>query len=79
VVGAEDLCQEDPERDQRGEDAVQPAADGRQRLSDDLLGEDVGEGQVTVLEELLSQGAELFAERCGVVRGHAGDLLAVRE
>ena len=54
VVGAEDLAQEDPQRHQRGEDPVQPAADGGQRFGDDVLGEDVGERQVAVLEELPS-------------------------
>jgi hypothetical protein len=35
VVRTQDLPQEDPEGDQRGEDAVQPASDGVQRLGDE--------------------------------------------
>src|SRR5205814_5319459 len=76
VVCTEDLAQEDPKRNPWGEDPVQPAGDGGQRLRDDLLGEDVGERQVAVLKELPSQGADLFAERGGVARAHARDLLA---
>src|SRR5262249_42480049 len=79
VVGAEDLSEEDPERDQRGEDAGQPASDGGQRLGDGLFGEDVGERQVAVLKELLSQGGDLFAERGGKVRAHAEDSLQETE
>ena len=75
VVGAEDLAQEDPQRNQRGEDAVQPAGEGGQRLGDDRFGEDVGERQVAVLKELPSQGAEWIADRSGVAREHGGDLL----
>jgi hypothetical protein len=53
VVGTEDLSQEEPQRDQRREDAVQPAADGGQSLCDDFFAEDVREGQVTVLKKLM--------------------------
>jgi hypothetical protein len=41
VGRAQDLPQEDPQRDQRGEDPVQPAGDGGQRLREDLFREDV--------------------------------------
>ena len=71
VVSAEDLPEEDPQRHERGEHPVEPGADRSQRLRDDLLGEDVGERQVTVLEELPSQAADLFAERCDVTRASA--------
>jgi hypothetical protein len=43
VVGVEDLPQEHPERDQRGEHPIQPVANGGQCLDDDVLGEDIGE------------------------------------
>ena len=55
MVGAEHLPEEHPEGDQRGEDAVQPSADGGQRLGEDVRGEDVGERQAAVLEELPPQ------------------------
>src|SRR5947208_9233204 len=38
LVGAEDLPQEDPQRDQGREDPVQPAGDSGQRLRDNPLG-----------------------------------------
>ena len=52
VVGAEDLAEERPQGDQRGEDPVQPDADGGQRVGDDVLGEDIGERQLAILKEL---------------------------
>jgi hypothetical protein len=55
VVRDEDLPQEDPQCDQRGGDPVQPAGDGGQSLREELLGQDVGKRQVTVLEELTPQ------------------------
>ena len=64
VVGAEDLPQEDPERDQRRVDPAQPAGDGREGRCDAVLGEDVGEGQVAVLEELAAQGTDVLANGC---------------
>src|SRR5262249_2894885 len=56
----------------RGEDAVQPAGDGGQRLGDELLGEDVGERQVAVLEELSSQEVHLSAKGSSVRIAHRG-------
>jgi hypothetical protein len=79
VVDAEDLPPEDPQHDQWGEDAVPPAAEGGQGLGEDLFDQDVGERQIAVLKELPSQGTDLFAERGGVARVHAGDSLPVRE
>src|SRR5262249_39116260 len=76
VVGTQGLPPEDPQRDQRGEDAVQAAGDGGQRLGDGLLGQDGGERQVPVLKEVPSQGVQLVAERGVVARAHGGDLLA---
>src|SRR5262249_41790868 len=51
----------------RGEDAVQPAGNGSQRLGDDLLSEDVGKGQVAVLKELTPDELDLLPE-CPLVR-----------
>ena len=48
-------------------------------MGDDLLGEDVGEGEVAVLQELATEKADLFAERSGVAKAHAGDSLPVTE
>ena len=76
VVGAEDLAEEDPQGDQRGEDPVQPPADGGQGLGEDVLGEDVGERQAAVLEELPPQEGRLAR---GTTRGgvpHRGGLRA---
>src|SRR5262245_39001 len=75
VVGAEDLSEEDPQRDQRGKDPVQPTADGGQGLGNDLLGEDIGERQVAVLKELPSEETHLFAKRSGIRIRHPGGLL----
>ena len=76
VVGAEHLAEEHPQGDQRGEDPVQPPADGGQRLGEDVLGEDVGERQVAVLEELAAQEGGLVAERPRVRMPHPSDLRA---
>jgi hypothetical protein len=62
VVGAEHLPQEYPQGDERGEDPIQPAADGGQRVREDVLGEDVGERQPAVLEELTPQVGRRPAE-----------------
>jgi hypothetical protein len=74
VVGVEDLPEEHPEGDERGEDPVQPGADGSQRVRDDLVGEDVGERQPAVLEELVPQEARLLAKRPGVRLAHGSGL-----
>ena len=66
VVGAEDLPEEHPQGDERGEDPIQPAADRGQCLRQELVGEDVGERQPAVLEELVPQEGRLSAERPGV-------------
>ena len=71
-VGAEDLPQQDPQRHQRREDPVQPAADGGQRLRNDPSGEDVGEGQVAVLKELPSEEGYLIAQGTSVRMAHRG-------
>ena len=76
MVGAEHLPQEHPEGDQRGEHPVQPAANSGQRFGDDPLGEDVGERQIAVLEELAAQETRLFAERPRVGTLHRSGLRA---
>jgi len=72
VVGAEDLPQEDPQRDHRREDPVQPAGEGGQRPGHDLFGEDVGERQLAVLKELPPQEVYLPAKRSPVGTAHRG-------
>ena len=72
VVGTEDLAQEDPKRNQWGEDPVQPAGEGGQRLRDDLLGQDVGERQVAVLKELPSEEVHLITKGASVRMTHRG-------
>ena len=63
LVGVEDLAEEDPEGHQRGVDPVVP---GRLDLAEGLVeavgGEDVGEGEAAVLEELAAEGVDLMAE-----------------
>src|SRR5205807_284380 len=76
VVGAEDLPQENPERDQGGEDPVQPAGHGGQCLGNGLLGEDVGERQVTVLKELAPQKLHLLPKSLLANMAHPCGLLA---
>jgi hypothetical protein len=65
VVGVEHLAEEDPEGDERREDPVQPPAGGGQRLGQDGLGQDVGERQAAVPEELPPQEVGVGAERWG--------------
>jgi hypothetical protein len=62
LVGAEDLPEDHPQGDQRGEHPIEPPADGRHRVGDDIVGEDVGERQAAVLKELPSQKVGLRAE-----------------
>ena len=63
LVGVEDLAEEDPEGHQRGVDPVVP---GRLDLAEGLVeavgGEDVGEGEAALLEELAAEGVDLMAK-----------------
>src|SRR5262249_46248213 len=76
MVGAEDLSQENPECEQGGKDPVQPAAERRQRLGQNLLGENAGERQAAVLEKLASQKSRLGVKGCRIRIAHAWGLLA---
>src|SRR5262249_4401511 len=76
MVGTQDLTQEDPERDQRGKDAVQPAAERGQRLGDHFLRENLGERQVAVLKELAPEETRLGAKGPWVSMPHLLGLLA---
>jgi hypothetical protein len=76
VIRTQDLPEKDPERDQRGEDPIQPAAQRGQRLGDHLFGEDVGERQLAVVEELAAEETHLGAKGTGVRMRHVGSLLA---
>ena len=77
VIGTQDLSEKDPQRDQGGEDAVEPAGHRGQCLGDGLLGEDVGERQVTVLKELTFEKLHLLLEPLLVRMAHRWGLLAV--
>ena len=59
----EHLTEEDPERHQRGVDPILP---GRLDLAEGLVeavgGENVGEGEAALLEELAAEGIDLMAE-----------------
>ncbi len=72
MIRTQDLPEKDPERDQWGKDPVQPAGDGGQRLRDDLLGQDVGERQVAVLQERPSEEVHLIAKGTSVRMTHRG-------
>jgi hypothetical protein len=53
MVCTQDLSQEDPQRNQRRKDSVQPVlAERGQRLGNNLLRKDVGKGQIYVLTKL---------------------------
>jgi hypothetical protein len=78
MVGTQDLPEKDPEQYQRGEDAVQPTADGGERLGDHLFREDIGERQVAVLKELASEETRLGAKGAGVRMPHSWGLLAAK-
>jgi hypothetical protein len=61
MICTQDLTQKDPQRDQWRIDPVQPArADRCQRLSDEILRENVAERQVAVLEKLPSKKTRLL-------------------
>src|SRR5262249_43142216 len=76
MVGTQDLPEKDPERDQRGEDPIQPAAQRGQRLVDRFFREDIRERQLTVLEELAPEETHLGAKGTGVRMRHPWGLLA---
>ena len=74
LVGVEHLAEEDPEGDQRGEDPVVP---GRLDLAEGLLeaagGQDVGEGEAAVLEELPAEEVDLTTKTSlRIVEHHSG-------
>jgi hypothetical protein len=75
MIGTQDLSQEDPQRDQRRKDAVQPPADRGQRLLNDLFREDISERQMAVLKKLTPKNAHLFTKRTLVKIPHSGGLL----
>jgi hypothetical protein len=53
MILAQHLAQEDPQRDQRRIDSIQPnRLDSCHRLHDDLLGENVGKWQLAILKKL---------------------------
>jgi hypothetical protein len=76
MVGTQDLPEEDPERDQRGEDPIHPTAQRGQRLCDHVFREGIGERQLAVLEELAAEETHLGAKGTGVRMRHLGSLLA---
>jgi hypothetical protein len=57
-------------------DPVQPTADRRQRLPNDLLRDDMGERQIVVLKKLTSHKVHLLVERGWARTAHPGGLLA---
>jgi hypothetical protein len=75
-VGTQDLAQENPEGDQGGKDPVQPATERGQRLLDHLFGEGIGERQLTLLEKLPPEKADLIAKGASVRMTHRWGLLA---
>src|SRR5262249_46092967 len=61
--GGEDLAEEDPEGHQRREEPGVPAGlDLAEGLRESRRGEDVGEGELAVLQELLSEGGDRTAK-----------------
>ena len=74
LVGVEHLAEEDPEGRQRGVDPVVP---GRLDLAEGLLeaagGQDVGEGEAALLQELVAEGVDLPTKTSlRVVEHHSG-------
>jgi hypothetical protein len=63
VVGGEDPAEEGPEGHQRGVDPVVP---GRLDLAEGLVeavgGEEIGEGEAALLEELAAESIDLMAK-----------------
>ena len=68
MVGAQDLAQEHPQRHQRRIDSIEPTdVDCCQCLRDDPFGKNIGERQVTVLQELTTQKTRLLLEPSVVI------------
>src|SRR5207237_3697153 len=79
MFGTQDLPQKYPQRHQGRKDPVQPPTERCQRLFNDLLREDIGEGQIFVLDKLPSEKADLFAKRAWISIAHPWASLPVME
>jgi hypothetical protein len=61
MIRTQNLTQENPQRNQRRKDSVQPVrAERCQRLGNDLLRKDIGEGQIAILKKLAPQKLNLL-------------------
>jgi hypothetical protein len=79
VIGAQHLAQEDPQGDERREDAVDPGdASLGQRLGDEVFGEDFAERQRLTQGKLASEELHLRSQPCWIRGTHAWGLLALR-
>jgi hypothetical protein len=80
MVGTEHLPEEDPKRHQGREDPVVPSdLDRLQGLRQALFGEDLGEGKVPFLEELLSNPVDLTPKTSVAGVSHRSASEPVRE
>jgi hypothetical protein len=80
LIGAQDLSQEDPQRNQGRKDSVQPVfAERGQRLGNNLLRKDVGEGQIPVLKKLTPQELDLLSKPSVVRMAHPWASLPVMD
>jgi len=71
MVSAQNLPQKDPQCDERRKDPIQPVlAKFGQRLSNNLLRKDVGEGQIPVLKKLTPQELDLLSKPSVVRMAH---------
>src|ERR1043165_3356356 len=78
VVRAQNLTQENPQSNERRINPIQPARANRcQRFSNKLLGEDIPERQISVLEKLMPQKIHLLPKPSLVKIPHSRGLLAV--
>jgi hypothetical protein len=77
MVCAQNLAYENPQRDQRRIDPVQPArTDGFQSVRNDLLREDAAERQLSILKKLTSEESDLLLKPSLVRIPHPCGLLA---
>lgn len=80
MVSAENLAQKDPQRNQRRKAPIQPVlAELCQRLTNTLLRQDVGEGQIPVLKKRMRQELNLLSKPFLVRMAHSWAGLLVRD
>src|SRR5262249_61893840 len=80
MVSTQDLSEKDPQGHQGRKDSVQPVhAERGQRLGNNLLRKDVGEGQISVLKKLTPKELDLLTKASLVKMAHPWTSLPVMD